>query len=468
MIATTSLWLALVAGAPPRLVTGLDAISRVGVLPQPTVVGDADANTQAVNPVSSSPIVDVEVVPSLEGRVERRRHTLTLRFDPRILVRRQEPALESEIEPVQALIEYRGSLVHRVIVSRLFQITTRVSASAGQTDFRQENVSPTALGELQDSFEVGGSPARRDAGRTLPPVPRFFQTRVGGEVSLSLRSSRRDDASLTFLGGQTNQWTDLEVEGEAATAALTQPFFDLGFQANYSRGFTARFAGTFTGSYRHVQFYEEDRSNVVVTTELGLSWTQSPRLVWTASGGVQVFLGERQVEDPAEPLSAQERRIDDVLPSGQLALQWRFLTLAETQADLTLRATYSGFIDQFIGVYVPLVAGELGLSITQAWGRFDIFGLLGTPPVDLPDELVSDQGAQFLTTSFASLTGRLDLPVSEFVGVFTSGRVATRGASFSIDGFPVDFFEMSVEIGFRAAWSSGRDERLPRPRKPPR
>jgi hypothetical protein len=68
-----------------------------------------------------------------------------------------------------------------------------------------------------------------------------------------------------------------------------------------------------------------------------------------------------------------------------------------------------------------------------------------------------------IAPTFYEFEGTFDLPISEYVFVFASGRFSQRAPSLGADDFAFGFTQAVGVVGLRLWWSSGRDPRLPRP-----
>lgn len=420
----------VIVAATPRLITELDNRLEAGLFPNfGPAPGVSDPGEIAEFGEGSTSLMQWTIVPSVTGRLDLRVHRFGVRYNPQILV--QAPAEEGQIE-AGPIVFHRTSADYEWLFTRGGALSSAVAFETGDTP-----ANLFARGPERDPDEAPGF---------VPPAAILTYDRIAYSGQLRLDTGSVESFTLRFGAGYNRP------RGETEGALLSTYQLDVGI--GYERFVFHQTWLVLSTQMQHFDFYVENRQARSAGLQAGLRRVESRTWEWSLTAGLQANVGDRTGAD-ADPDAP--RTIGEILPAGQLLMEWTFLRNASAVASLTWDAGVRGTIDRAAGLYIPLTYTTLGFNLVQPWGSFNA-DARGTIPIVSADQI---QGSN-LPTSYA-VSAELNLPASAYVNFFFGGRVAQRAPPIDVEDFRFGFLEAIARVGMRLRWSTGRDARLPRP-----
>lgn len=416
--------LGLLLAAPPRLVLELENRHEAGLFPVPPVLEPGEEIDPNADPDDTDSISQyrMTLVPTVEGRWDTRAHELAVRYNPRLLFIEPPPTEDTD----QLLFLNRAGASHVWRFAPGADLSTDVGFESGRADF---------------VLVAAGAPFAPE-----DPVIAYTQ----GRIDSALRLETGDVEAFTIRFGAAYQEPWRESEGTIFA------FYRVGTGVEYSHYLARRLDGVLDIGFEHLDFFELDQQTRRVSLRAGLTWEQRRNLTWDLRGGVQLIDGD--VRRLLEEEEATTESFQDALPAARLEMDWTFFESTQGIAGLVWDAEIDAFVDPALGSYVPLVSTGVALRYFQPWGNFRTEARFGTP-------LSGSQTAELsLSPTFYSFSAELEIPVSVYFFVFAQGRFSQRAAEeLGARDFDFGFTEAAGVVGLRLWWSSGRDERLPRP-----
>jgi len=346
-----------------------------------------------------------------------------------------------EVSPtlISVSAPYPGAQPDEIEDSLAIKIEDRVADLQGVKE-----INTTAIEGAATVGGVDAPPTTGGAGTQNIVLPRIDRTVLGGGSTLRLETGDIETMTLGFRAEYT-------APNDDETALLLPGLYLLGVDVGYERFLFRRTFAVTNVRFRHIEIYDFNASNRVAQGQFGLRWSPSRTLEIVGTGGAQLVVGEPLAVE--EDLETSDSNIN-IYPAAFVGLNWDFIRNNGVAGRLRANTGLDGIVDQATGDYVPTVYSAVGVELRMPWGQASadaeaLTSLADVEPSVLPTVL--------------GFRAELVVPASAYLGFFFRARVYDRAPPLDTPNFEFVSLEATGEVGLRLWWSSGRDERLPRP-----